>query len=86
MLNERRSLIRSAVRLGDFRPYRIARCRDEQQTRAALLRLSLLRNDVVVRANGAGAAKDDGGAGVKPSRISSMDVSMSTLGERKPLS
>ena len=58
----------------------------EQQTRAALLRLSLLRNDVVVRANGAGAAKDDGGAGVKPSRISSMDVSMSTLGERKPLS
>jgi COP9 signalosome complex subunit 1 len=55
----------------------------EQQTRSALLRLSLLRNDVVVRANGVGA-KDDG-AGVKPSRISGMDVSMSMLGERKGL-
>jgi|Transcript_4563 COP9 signalosome complex subunit 1 len=53
----------------------------EQQTRSALLRLSLLRNDVVVRANGVGAKDDD--AGVKPSRISSMDVSMSMLGERK---
>ena len=53
----------------------------EQQTLSALLRLSLLRNDVVVRANGVGAKDDD--AGVKPSRISSMDVSMSMLGERK---
>jgi len=53
----------------------------ERETRSALLRLSLLRHDVVVRAPNAG---DDDGlrAGVKPSRAIGMDLTMASISER----